>query len=156
MSNKYGAQRITCEVGGKVCDFRSKLEYRYGVYLEVLKQSGHIREWEHEPPDMAIEFQYGRRGNTRGYLPDFLVLTTEGVNEVHETKGAFLPIDYTKIKKYSEMHDNPIVLIFANLTDCKSLRKQYNRAMRIEKHIKRVIYHANRDIFKKISHLFEV
>ncbi len=154
MSNKYGAQRVSREVGGKLCHFRSKLEYRYCVYLQLLKEQGEIKDWEYEPQDMAIEFQHGRRGNTRGYLPDFAVLIDD-VWEIHECKGMFNPIDYTKLKKYSEIHDNPVTLIFACLKNTKSSRTQYNRAERLEPHIHRIIWNANEDIFKPISYLFD-
>lgn len=155
MSNKYGAQRISREVGGKLCHFRSKLEYRYCVYLQLQKEQGYIKDWEYEPMHMAIEFEHGRYGNTRKYLPDFAVLTNDGVSEIHETKGMFKPIDYTKLKKYSEMHGNPIVLVFANLTLCASRGAQFRRAERISKHIHRVIWRADRDLFKPISYLFD-
>ena len=153
--SKYGAQRVSREVGGKVCHFRSKLEYRYAVYLQLQKEQGYIKDWEYEPLHMAIEFQHGRYGNTRKYLPDFAVLTNDDVSEVHETKGMFNPIDYTKLKKYSEMHGNPIVLIFANLKNTKSSRAQYNRAKRLKPHIYRIIWQANKDIFKNICFLFD-
>jgi hypothetical protein len=156
MSNYGHVRSVTATVGGKTCHFRSKLEYRYAVYLELLKQQGHIEEWEYEPQHMKIEFEHGRIGNKRTYLPDFTVLYPgEEVWEIHETKGRFQPLDYKKLLKYSEMHGNPIVLIFASLTDCKSARAQYNRAKRLEKHIKRVIYDANKSLFKPISHLFD-
>ncbi len=156
MSNKYGATRVTMEVGGKLCYFRSKLEYRYAVYLQLLKEQGHIQRWLYEPMGMAIEFEHGRYGNTRKYLPDFAVITNDNECEVHETKGCFKGMDYTKLKKYSEMHDNKITLIFAGLTDCKSKRAQYNRAKRLEPHIHRIIWDADKSIFKKIKGLFEI
>ncbi len=163
MSSYGHVQPVDTVIGGKACYFRSKLEYRYAVYLQLLKEQGHIEEWEYEPRHMSIEFEHGRQGNKRTYLPDFAVLypdaqiDVEGdcIWEIHETKGRFMPLDYKKLKKYSEMHGNPIVLIFAGLTNCKSLRAQYNRAEKLEAHIKRVIYDANKSLFKPIKHLFE-
>lgn len=155
MSNKYGAQRVTREVGGKVCHFRSKLEYRYAVYLQLQKEQGYIKDWEYEPQDMAIEFQHGRHGNTRGYLPDFGVLNNDDIWEIHECKGMFKPIDATKLKKYSEMHNNPVTLVFSNLTPCKSHRRDFNRAKRLEPHIKRIVYNANQSLFGPIRWMLD-
>lgn len=154
--SKYGAQRVSREVGGELCHFRSKLEYRYAVYLQLQKEQGYIKDWEYEPLHMAIEFEHGRYGNTRKYLPDFAVLTNDDVSEVHETKGMFNPIDATKLKKYSEMHGNPIVLVFACLTNCRSHRRDFNRAKRLEPHIKRIVYTANRDLFQPIRWMFDL
>ena len=155
MGNFGHVHKVTAEVGGKLCTFRSKLEYRYAVYLQLLKEQGHIKDWVHEPQDMVLEFEHGRYGNTRKYLPDFAVLNNEDEWEIHETKGWFPPIDYTKMKKCSEAWDNLITVIFANLTDCKSLRAQYTRAKRLEPHVHRIIYDANKSIFKSIQHLFD-
>ena len=157
-SNFGHVHRITCEVGVKLHTWRSKLEYRYAVYLELLRKQGLIQDWLYEPEDMAIEFEHGRYGNTRKYLPDFGVLNLDGEWEIHETKGWFPPIDYTKLKRYSEMHSNPITLIFASLPSTSrnsKTRAQRRRAERLEPHIKRVIYDANKSIFAKIRHLFE-
>ncbi len=155
MSNKYGAQPVTAQVGEQTCNFRSKLEYRYAVYLQTLKESGHIKDWEYEPLHMAIEFQHGRYNNTRKYLPDFVVLNNDDISEIHECKGFFAGLDYTKLKKYSEMHGNPIVLIFARLTNCKSSGAQFRRAERISKHIHRVVWRADRDLFQPIRFMFD-
>ena len=153
--NKYGAKRVTTMIDGTVYNFRSRLEYRYGIYLNMLKWSAEIQEWCYESEDMAIEFQHGRYGNTRKYLPDFAILNNGDEWEIHETKGCFKPLDYTKLKKYSEMHGNKITLIFAKLRNCKSLRPQYNRTKKIEPHIHRVIWEADRDLFKPIKYLFD-
>ena len=79
MSNFGHVEKVTATIDGNTITFRSKLEYRYAVYLQTLKEAGHIHSWEYEPPGMAIEFEHGRRNNVRGYLPDFGVLTKEAV-----------------------------------------------------------------------------
>ena len=79
--------------------------------------------------------------------------------EYEETKGWFTSKDYTKMKLMSEQYDNPLTLIFANLTNSKSARAQYGRAKRLEKLLEsnggRIIYDANKSIFRKIKHLFD-
>jgi len=153
--SKYGAQRVTTETSKGEITFRSKLEYHFSVYLEFLERSGEIIDWEYEPQKYLFEFQHGRHNNTRKYLPDFMLITKGYDTEIIECKGAFSAIDATKCKKFAEAHDEPLVLLFEHLTDCKSLRTQYNRAKRLEPHINRVIYDARKTIFEPIKHLFE-
>ncbi len=200
MSNNFGhVQRVTKEVGGKTCTFRSLLEFRWCVWLQLQKEQGLINDWFFEDPDTFLELTE-RSGNKRGYLPDFCVevfkfhnrppegsarcpscgytywdCVTQGDHrlcgkldppqpddwyayEYHETKGWFSQKDYTKIKLASQQYDNPITLIFANLNaNSKNSKTRANRdrAERIEKLIKRVIYDAQKTIFKPIKHLFE-
>ena len=153
MSNFGHVEKITISVGSKEYTFRSKLEYRWCVWLQLQKEQDIITDWWYE--DEVVELIEPHFGNKKLYLPDFTIQTLDGEHEFHETKGWFPAKDYTKLKLMSEQYDNPLVLIFANLADCKSSRKQYSRAKRLEKHIKRVIYNADRDVFKKIKYLFE-
>lgn len=150
-------QRITKEVGGKVCTFRSKLEYRWAVWCQLRKEQGIIIEWWYEDIETLLELRTKRFKNKKLYLPDFVILNSNGY-EFEETKGYFPPKDYTKIKLATEQYKNPITLIFASLNDHsknKKIRAQYARAKRLEPFLKRIIWKANRDIFKPIKHLFE-
>lgn len=148
-------KRITETVGGNTITFRSKLEYRYAIYLQTLQDSGHIVAWEYEPAGMAIEFAHGRRGNVRGYLPDFGVLVEDDeLWEMHEAKGYFTPIDAKKIKAFAEQNDNPVTLIFGNLKNTKSQGAQYRRAKRLKPHIHRIIWDANKSLFEPIKFMF--
>ncbi len=156
MVNFGHVQKVTKEVGGKICIFRSLLEYRWSVYCELRKQQGYIADWWYEDPDTLLELKTRHLGNTKMYLPDFLILYDTGDYEYEETKGWFPPKDYTKLKLAAEQYENPITLIFGHLSSCKSMRAQYNRAKRLEPFLKRVIYDANRDIFKKIDYLFDL
>ena len=152
---KFGhVQRLTKEVGGKICTFRSKLEYRWAVWCQFRKHLGHIIDWFYEGEETLLELETRYFKNKKLYLPDFTIQTEDGY-EYEETKGWFPAKDYTKIKLAAEQYENPITLIFANLTNCKSLRTQYSRAKRLEPFLKRIIYNANRDIFKPISGLFD-
>lgn len=154
MSNFGYVERITREVGGKVCTFRSRLEYRWCVWLQFQKEQGLIKDWWFEDAPLEIETKYFK--NKKLYLPDFTVQAINGDYELHETKGWFPPKDYTKIKLTAEQYENLITLIFANLTNCKSQRTQYNRAKRLEPFLKRVIYDANKTIFKPIQFMFDL
>ena len=155
MSNFGHVERITASVGNREFTFRSKLEYRWAVWCELRKEQGLIEDWWYEDPETLLELETAYLKNRKLYLPDFTILYPNGDYEYEETKGWFPAKDYTKIKLASQQYDNPITLIFASLTNCKSSRVQYDRAERIEKLIKRVIYDAQKTIFKPIKHLFE-
>ena len=149
MSNFGHVRKVTKEVGGKTITFRSLLEYRWAVWCELRKEQGIIKEWWYE--DEVLELESEKFRDPIRYIPDFTIQTENGY-EFEETKGWFTSPSATKIKLAAIQYENPITLIFA----AKPNRVQYNRAKRLEPHIKRVIYNASRDIFKPIRHLFEV
>lgn len=150
--------KVTKEVGGKVYTFRSKLEYKWAVWCQLRKEQGIIIDWWFEDPGTLLDLRTRYFDNVKLYLPDFVIQTEDGY-ELEETKGYFPPKDYTKLKLAAEQYKNPITLIFANLNDNSKnskIRAQYARAKRLEPFLKRIIYKANRDIFKPISGLFEI
>ena len=155
MSNFGHVQRLTKSIDGRVYTFRSKLEYKWAVWCQLRKEQGIILDWWYEDAETLLELETAYYKNRKLYLPDFTIQTSTDNYEFEETKGWFPPKDYTKIKLAAEQYENPITLIFANLTNCKNLRTQFRRAKRLEKHIKRVIWNADRDIFQKISYLFD-
>ncbi len=159
MSNFGHVERVTIEVGGKVCTFRSKLEYRWSVWLQLQKEQGLISDWWYEDEESLLVLETKYFKNRKLYLPDFVVEMPDGNYEYYETKGYFPPKDYTKIKLAAEQYDNPITLIFASLisnSKNSKMRAQYNRAKRLEPFLKRVIYDAQKTIFKPIQNLFEL
>ncbi len=167
MSNNWGhVEKVTKEIGGKTYTFKSLLEMRWCVYCQLRKEQGIIHDWFYESEEVKITYKTGR---VDFYRPDFTIecFAEEGMDEdgaiclyyaYEETKGWFTSKDYTKMKLMSEQYDNPLTLIFANLTNSKSARAQYGRAKRLEKLLEsnggRIIYDANETIFKKIRHLF--
>ncbi len=168
MSDWGHVEKITREVGGKECTFRCKLEYRWAVWCQLRKEQGVIHDWFYEDQKVPIKYKTGR---VDFYRPDFTIecFAEEGTDEdgaiclyyeFEETKGWFTSKDYTKMKLFAEQYENPLTLIFAGLTNCKSARAQYSRAKRLEKLLEsnggRVIYDAQKTIFKPIKHLFEV
>ena len=155
MGNFGHVKTVTTIMNGHKCNFRSKLEYRYAFYLDMLKQTGLILDWVHEDQEFFLEFEHGRRGNVRGYLPDFAVQVLDGSWEVHETKGYFPPIDAKKVRAFVDAFENKFVLVFGRLRDTKSARAQYNRAKRLEPHGERIIWEANKELFKPIKSLFD-
>ncbi len=153
MASNFGhVERVTECVGGREITFRSKLEYRWAQWLELEKQQGYILEWWYESQDTLLQIETPYFHNQKLYLPDFCVQILDGTCELHECKGWFTPKDYTKLKLAAQQYKNPITLIFASLSDHSKNSKtqaQYSRAKRLEPFLKRIIYNANRDIFRK-------
>ena len=148
---------ITAEVGGRVCNFRSKLEYHWCIWCQLRKEQGIIKNWWFEDEGLEIETKYFR--NKKVYLPDFTIQMPDGSYELEETKGFFPAAAATKIKLTAEQYENPITLIFATLpanSKNSKTRDQYMRAKRLEPHIKRVIYDATKTIFEPIKGLFTI
>ena len=155
MANFGHVKRITVMTEKGEITFRSKLEYKWYIWCQLRKEQGIIADWWYEDQESCLELVQEYKSNIKRYLPDFTILYPDGNYEFEECKGFFPPKDYTKLKLAYDQNETPITLIFARLTNTKSQRAQFNRADRLSKHIKRVIYHADRDIFKKIRHLFE-
>ena len=153
MAPEFGhVLRITREVGGKVYTFRSKFEYRWAVYCQLRKEQDIILGWWYEDEETLLELETNYLKNKKLYLPDFTVQVPDKSYEHEETKGYFPPKDYTKLKLAAEQYENPITLIFAS----KPKGAQLRRAERLKPHIKRIIWDANKTIFKKISGLFDL
>ena len=87
---QYNNIREVCEIGGKRCHFRSRLEKRVAEYLELLKVSGIIKDWDYE----FMNFKFP----DDSWLIDFTV--RENDNEIYhlEVKGHFEARDRKKLK----------------------------------------------------------
>ena len=155
MANWGKVVPVTAEVGGRTMTFKSKLEYRWAVWCELRKQQGIIVDWRYEYVEAKIVYKTGR---VDFYRPDFTIWDA-GLPRYEETKGWFQAKDYTKMKLFAQQYDNSLTLIFATLKNTKSARLQYGRAKRLEKLLEsnggRVIYDADKTIFRKIKHLFD-
>lgn len=96
------------EIGGKRCFFRSRWEYRYALYLELMKTHGHITDWEHEP--FTFYFQGIKRG-TNNYKPDYRVTFPSGKIEWFEVKGYETSKDRTKYKRMAKYHPEVVLRV---------------------------------------------
>ena len=155
MSNWGKVEQLTARVGNTNYRYRSKLEYRWAVYSQLRKEQGIIEDWWYEDTVAPIKYKTGR---VDFYRPDFTIDYEDRV-EYEETKGWFTSKDYTKMKLFAEQYDNPLTLIFAHLKNTKSARLQFGRAKRLEKLLEsnggRIIFDAQKTIFKPIKHLFD-
>lgn len=96
------------EIGGKRCFFRSRWEYRYALYLELMKTHGHVTDWEHEP--LTFWFEGIKRGVT-SYKPDFKVVFPSNNVEWFEVKGYETAKDRTKYKRMAKYHPQVVLRI---------------------------------------------
>lgn len=108
------------EIGGKKHYFRSSWEKNYALYLEWLRQSGHIKDWQFEPE--TFWFHAIKRG-VRSYLPDFRVVEANGDTSFHEVKGWMDPKSATKIKRMAKYYPH-IRLLVIDKAQYASIRKK--------------------------------
>lgn len=94
------------EVGGKRKFFRSRWEYRYALYLQMLKEKNYIKDWWHEPDTFWFE---GVKRGTNSYKPDYKVEFPSGKVEYFEVKGYETSKDRTKYKRMKKYHPNIIL-----------------------------------------------
>lgn len=85
------------EIAGRRIFFRSSWEYKFAVYLQVLKNKKKIADWAHEPE--TFWFEGIRRGCT-SYKPDFRIDNFDGSREWLEVKGYYDAKSLTKIKRF--------------------------------------------------------
>lgn len=73
----------------------NSLEASYAQHLEELRLQGEIAWWGYEPLKLRL-------ADKTTYSPDFLVIRSDGVVEVHETKGRWHDDARVKIKVAAE------------------------------------------------------
>jgi hypothetical protein len=136
--------RVDAVVGGKLCHFRSELEYRYANYLELLKTNRHIRDWQYEPK----QFQFRREvTGAKVYTPDFRVVTNTGKYEYHEIKGNLTGEDITKLRRFAKQNPGTdIDLILQRIPGQRAKQKYVNRIEAARKYCRRVV--AFKDVTK--------
>lgn len=96
------------EIGGKRKYFRSRWEANYARYLQLLKDSKKIKEWEHEAK--VFWFKGIKRGCV-SFLPDFEVTNNDNSVEYHEVKGWMDARSKTKIRRMSIYYPEVKLLI---------------------------------------------
>lgn len=138
----WGNTRITATIGGKTCNFRSKLEYRYAQYLQFLKDAGQIKDWNFEQTKFI--FPDETRG-AKEYLVDFDILNLDGTFEYHETKGFLTGKDITKFSRVAKYRPEAKIILVMASPD----KKRVNRYQSALKYIDRIRYIA--DDFRKLG-----
>ena len=102
-------------VGDRKMYFRSLFEWRWARYLELLKQSGHIRDWLYEPETFWF---YGIKRGVRSYLPDFRIYEIDGGIYYQECKGYLDGKSITKMKRLIKYYARTrLQLVMLQVTD---------------------------------------
>ena len=130
---KYGNEPRHVMIGEREFHFKSKFEYRYAQYVEILLEQGHYASWEYEPEVFTFEDE------TRGakvYTPDFRITLKDGKLEYHETKGKLTGSDVIKFKRMAKYYPKvDITLVFM-----ESDKRQANRIRTAMKYVRDVKY----------------
>lgn len=129
---EFRNHKHTVCIGGKTFSVDSDLEERYARYLEILKQSGNIIDWNRN--GIAFEFRGAVRGPTV-YTPDFRIQTGNG-EQYHETKGYLEGRDITKYRRMREFY--PDVQVHLIMQRMPKRGKMVNRIASARKYCARV------------------
>lgn len=112
------------EIGGKRKYFRSRWESNYARYLQFLKETGNILEWEHEPKTFWFD---GIKRGCMSYLPDFSVTELSGKLVYHEVKGWMDDRSKTKIRRMAKYHPKETLIVI----DSKAYKALANQVSKI-------------------------
>lgn len=99
----------TVTVGGKTFYARSTWEANVAAYLQYLKESGVILDWEHEPKTFWFE---GIKRGVCSYLPDFKITYPDGRHLWLEVKGWLDAKSKTKLKRMKKYFPEEQVELF--------------------------------------------
>ncbi len=130
---KFGNEPRHVVIAEREFNFKSKFEYRYAQYLEILREQGHCASWDYEPDVFTFEDEV--RG-AKIYTPDFRITLNSGNFERHETKGLLSGSDVTKFKRMAKYYPKvDITLVFM-----RSDKRQANRIRMAMKYVRDVKY----------------
>jgi len=142
-------QRVTEFLNDQLCHFRSKFEYNWALYLDLLKQQREILNWQYEPDTFYF------REETQGpyqYIPDFKIFTDDGFY-YQECKGYHDGSTNSKLRRFKRQNpDIEIELILQNIPKRKK-SKGANRRRIASKYARRIIDASV--IFKQLKRMLE-
>lgn len=146
-------KRYTKIMNGQECNFRSIFEYHWAEYRQLCMDNGEIENWYYEEETVEIEYtDHKGRIKYKNYTPDFKIIYSGGYMEFEETKGWLQTKDATKMRKYTEQYETPLVIVFQK----KIYGAQQRTAERLSKHVSRVVWEAEKEYLNDIKHLFDV
>lgn len=116
--------------------FKSKVEYRWALYLSNLKKLAAIDSWEYEP----TTFEFGERWRVRKqYTPDFLV-KEDGQEVYHEVKTGLRQTDVTRFRCLrTDFPDVKIVLVIFGPEHTRNANQNRLRS-NARKYVKRIVF----------------
>jgi hypothetical protein len=118
-------------IDGTEYHFKSKQEYKWAQYLEVLRGLGAIEKWEYE--FKTFWFNGIKRGVV-SYTPDFWVWE-DGVQVLHEVKVHLTQKDVTKYKRLAKYYPDEKLILVMNCGTKKAekIRRRENALRFVEK-----------------------
>lgn len=93
----HGSSQGWRTIGDKTHYFRSSWEVNYALYLQWLKKTNLIADWEYEPKEFWFE---GIKRGCVTYKPDFRILRPTGEHYWVEVKGYMDAKSKTKLKRF--------------------------------------------------------
>lgn len=114
LARDFNNKRTTAIIGGKQYFFRSILEFKVAKYLQLLKDTGHIKDWAFE--QTTFKFPDDK------YLVDFDVLENDGNFYYIEAKGHPDERARRKLRLLNKYKPEvKIMMVFQNARDVKKL-----------------------------------
>lgn len=113
----YNNKPETATVGDKTCRFRSQGEIKLARYFELLKYTGHIKDWAYEQTRFVFP--------DSSYLVDFDILNNDGTFEYYEYKGHYETDTRKKIILLNKYRPEvKLSLVFAKKADAKKVSRK--------------------------------
>lgn len=113
-AKNYNNRPETVTIGGKTYRFRSQGEIRLAHYFEMLKNSGHIKDWAYEQTTFVFP--------DSKYLVDFDILNNDGTFEYYEYKGHYQNDTRKKIILLNKYRPEvKLSLVFKSRADAKKV-----------------------------------
>ena len=136
-----------CIIGGKDCSFKSQIERKWALYLQMLLDLGAIDFWDYETTTFEFEERHRIK---RQYTPDFEVRETieHGLKQTvfHEVKTSLRQTDIRRFRLMAADFPNETMVLI--LPSCRKGHQSILRGKAL-KYVARVVY-AN-PIFKKMG-----
>ncbi len=127
---QYNNQWTSLVIDGKTYRFRSKFESHWALYLQLLKENGHIKDWAYE--QTTFTFKDELKG-AKGYLIDFDILENDGTFRYEECKGFLEPNTITKLQRVRKYRPEVVIdLIMQRIPKKGNAERRAARILRQE------------------------
>ena len=144
---EYGNIWTWGEFGGTRYHFKSEAEFKWGCYLQFLKNSGEIRAWSYETKKFIFE---GVEAAPVQYTPDFQIIDKNGSEYYQEYKGT---LDGKAISRFRRMSQHfPDVVMELVLLRLKKKGAEINRRAFALKYCRRIVVAS--EIYKQLKSNF--
>jgi hypothetical protein len=101
--------------------FKSKQEYRWACYLDILNKSKQIYRWRYEPHTFQFKERYRKRGQ---YTPDFYIENYPAATyEWHEVKTSLRQKDIYRFKQFRIDYPEERIILVLNSMPKKNLKQ---------------------------------